>query len=111
VARRTGYRVDAGSNFRKASLPLLYLAFNLVVLATTPAINAFIRNIEHNTDRFALDLTHDGEAAKTVIVKYAEVALYVPDPGWFRKNFRMDHPSLDDRARFLNTYHPWIRKS
>jgi STE24 endopeptidase len=107
--RRFESRWGFGSLSNIASLPLLYLAFNLVVLATTPAINAFIRNIEHNADRFALDLTHDSEAAKTVIVKYAKVALYVPDPGWFRKNFRMDHPSLDDRARFLNTYHPWIQ--
>ena len=92
-----------------SSLPLLYLAFNLAVLATTPAVNAFIRSVEHNADRFALDLTHDGEAAKTVILKYAKAAQDVPDPGWFRTNFRMDHPSLDDRARFLVTYHPWIQ--
>jgi hypothetical protein len=93
----------------EASLPLLYLTFNLVALVTTPPVNAFIQSIEHNADRVALDLTHDSEAAKTVIVKYAQVALYVPDPGWFRKNFRMDHPSLDDRARFLDTYHPWTQ--
>jgi STE24 endopeptidase len=109
--RRFESRWGFGSLSSMASLPLLYLAFNLVVLATTPALNAFIRSLEHNADRFALDLTHDSEAAKAVILKYAKVALYVPDPGWFRKSFRMDHPSLDDRARFLDTYHPWIHDS
>jgi len=107
--RRFESRWGFGSLSSIASLPLLYLAFNLVVLATTPAVNAFIRSVEHDADRFALDLTHDSEAAQSVILKYAKVALYVPDPGWFRKNFRMDHPSLDDRARFLVTYHPWIQ--
>jgi STE24 endopeptidase len=89
-----------------ASLPLLYLAFNLGVLATTPAVNAFIRNVEHNADLFALDLTHDNDAAMSVIRKAAKLYWYVPNPGWFRRNFRTDHPPLDERARFLATYHP-----
>jgi Zn-dependent protease with chaperone function len=79
--RRFEFRWGFRSLNSIASLPLLYLAFNLVVLATTPAVNLFIRSIEHNADRFALDLTHDSEAAKTVILKYAKVALYVPDHG------------------------------
>jgi STE24 endopeptidase len=89
-----------------ASLPLLYLAFNLAVVATTPVVNAFIRNVEHNADLFALDLTHDNDAAMSVIRKAAKLYWYVPNPGWFRRNFRTDHPPLDERARFLVSYHP-----
>jgi STE24 endopeptidase len=89
-----------------ASLPLLYLAFNLAVLATTPAVNAFVRHVEHNADLFALDLTHDNDAAMSMIRKAAKLYWYVPTPGWFRRNFRTDHPPLDERARFLVTYHP-----
>ena len=89
-----------------ASLPLLYLAFNLAVLATTPAVNAFIRRVEHNADLFAIDLTHDNDAAMSVIRKAANLYWYVPDPGWFRRNFRTDHPPLDERVRFLVTHHP-----
>ena len=89
-----------------ASLPLLYLAFNLAVLVTTPAVNAFIRNVEHNADLFAIDLTHDHEAAMSVIRKAAKLYWYVPNPGWFRRNFRTDHPPLDERARSLVTYQP-----
>ena len=89
-----------------ASLPLLYLAFNLAVLVTTPAVNAFIRNVEHNADLFAIDLTHDNEAAMSVIRKAAKLYWYVPNPGWFRRNFRTDHPPLDERARSLVTYQP-----
>jgi STE24 endopeptidase len=90
-----------------ASLPLLYLAFNLVVLMTTPAVNAIVRNMEHNADRFALDLTHDNGAIRSLAVKYMEVALVVPDPGWFSRTFCQDHPALEDRVRFAVNYHPW----
>jgi STE24 endopeptidase len=107
VLPRFESRWGFGSLSSIASLPLLYLTFNLAVLATTPAVNAFIRNVEHNADLFALDLTHDNDAAMSFIRKMAKVYWYVPSPGWFRRNFRMDHPSLDDRARFLLTYHPW----
>lgn len=90
-----------------ASLPLLYLSFNLVALVSTPAINTFIRSVEHNADVFALDLTHDNDAALSLITEYAKTSLYVPNPDWFTRNFRMDHPSLEDRAQSLLTYHPW----
>jgi STE24 endopeptidase len=106
VIRRFDSRWGFGSLSSIASLPLLYLAFNLAVLATTPAVNAFIRNVEHNADLFALDLTHDNDAAMSVIRKAARLYWYVPNPGWFRRNFRTDHPPLDERARFLASYHP-----
>jgi STE24 endopeptidase len=106
ATRRFGLRWGFTSLSCPASLPLLYLSFNLVVLVTTPAVNAFIRSVEHNADVFARDLTHDNDAALSLIVKYAKTSLYVPNPGWFRRNFRMDHPSLEDRARSLVTYEP-----
>jgi Zn-dependent protease with chaperone function len=106
VTRRFESRWGFGSLNSIASLPVLYLAFNLAVLATTPAVNAFIRNIEHKADLFALDLTHDNDAAMSVIRKAARLYWYVPNPGWFRRNFRTDHPPLDERARFLASYHP-----
>jgi Zn-dependent protease with chaperone function len=90
-----------------ASLPLLYLAFNLVVLITTPGVNAIVRNLEHTADRFALNLTHDSGAVQSLAVRYMRVALVVPDPGWFSRTFRQDHPALEDRVRFAVNYHPW----
>jgi STE24 endopeptidase len=90
-----------------ASLPLLYLAFNLAVLITTPVENAVERNIEHNADRFALDLTHDNGAVESLAIKYMQVALVVPDPGWFSRVFLLNHPALEDRVRFAVNYHPW----
>jgi STE24 endopeptidase len=107
--RRFGSRWGFSSLNSVASLPLLYLSFNLVVLATTPAVNAFIRNVEHQADLFALDLTHDNDAAMSLIVKAAKVSLYVPNPRWFTRVFRSDHPSLDERANALVTYHPWTQ--
>jgi len=106
LIRRFESRWGFGSLSSIASLPLLYLAFNLAVLVTTPAVNAFIRDVEHNADLFALDLTHDNDAAMSVIRKAAGLFWYVPNPGWFRRNFRTDHPPLDERAQFLASHHP-----
>jgi Zn-dependent protease with chaperone function len=107
--RRFGSRLGITTLQSIASLPLFYLTFNLVSMATAPLVNAFIRDVEHKADLFALNLTHDNAAALGLLANYAKVSLYVPNPNWFRRNFRMDHPSLDDRATTLVTYHPWIQ--
>lgn len=107
--RRFGSRLGITTLQSVASLPLLYLTFNLVSLTTAPLVNAFIRDVERKADLFALNLTHDNTAALGLLANYAKVSLYVPNPNWIRRNFRMDHPSLDDRARTLVTYHPWTQ--
>jgi Zn-dependent protease with chaperone function len=57
------------------------LSFNLVALVTTPAVNVFTRSLEHNADVVALELTHDNNAALSLVVKYAKISLSVPNPG------------------------------
>jgi len=90
-----------------AALPLLLVVFGIVSLVLTPAINSFSRNIEHEADRFGLELTHDNQAAATAFVKRFNEALGIPYPGWLERTFRLDHPSLGDRITFANEYHPW----
>lgn len=90
-----------------AALPLLLIVFGIVSLFLTPAINIFSRNIEHEADRFGLELTHDNPAAASAFVKRFNEALGIPYPGWLERNFRLDHPSLGDRITFANEYHPW----
>ncbi len=107
AARRFETSWGFGSIGNMASLPLLYLSFNLVVLFSTPGTNAMSREIEHNADRFALDLTHDNDAVKSLAAKYMQAALLVADPGWFTRVFRANHPPLEDRVRFALSYHPW----
>lgn len=90
-----------------AALPLLFLIFGLVALIATPVIDAATRHIEHEADRFGLDLTHDNRAAAATFIKRQNEAMGVPYPGWLERTFRLDHPALGDRITFGNEYHPW----
>jgi Zn-dependent protease with chaperone function len=90
-----------------AALPLLFIVFGIVSLILTPAINGFSRHIEHEADRFGLEMTRDNNAAASAFIKRNNEAMGVPYPGWLERTFRLDHPSLGDRITFANEYHPW----
>jgi Zn-dependent protease with chaperone function len=90
-----------------AALPLLLVIFGLVSLVTTPITNAISRHIEHEADRFGLEITRDNHAAASTFLKRNKEAMGVPYPGWLERVFRLDHPSLGDRITFANDYHPW----
>src|SRR6185369_8058823 len=64
-----------------ASLPLLLLVANLFSLAITPVPLAFIRHIEHEADRFGLEITQTNHSAGTAFLKLQEEALGNPWPG------------------------------
>ncbi|MDB5363062.1 MAG: Zn-dependent protease with chaperone function [Rhodospirillales bacterium] len=90
-----------------ASLPLLLFGLSFVVLLVTPGLMAFQRSVEHEADRFGLEITRNNEAAARAFVKLGTESLGLPDPGWLERTFRMSHPSLADRITFANDYHPW----
>jgi uncharacterized membrane protein YbhN (UPF0104 family) len=64
-----------------ASLPLLILLLQLGSFAILPAALAFSRHMEHEADRFALELTQDGRAAALAFVKLQQSNLSHPRPG------------------------------
>jgi Zn-dependent protease with chaperone function len=93
------------SNF--AAMPLGVLAFWLFCFVDAPIFMAFSRHLEHEADRFGLELTHKNHAAATAFVRLAQVNLGVPRPGavfWF---WFGSHPCIADRIEFCNTYRPW----
>lgn len=90
-----------------AALPLLLIVFGLAALVATPILNVASRHIEHEADRFGLELTQDNHAAASAFLKRNNEAMGVPYPGWLERTFRLDHPSLGDRITFANSYHPW----
>jgi STE24 endopeptidase len=90
-----------------ASLPLLLFGLSLVILVVTPGIMAVERDIEHEADRFGLEITQDNDAAATAFIKLGAESLGVPNPDWLERTFRMSHPSLADRITFAQDYHPW----
>ena len=90
-----------------ASVPLFLLLVSAVSLVTTPLILAGSRHLEHEADRFGLELTRSNRAAATAFVKLQQENLGIPRPGMFYTLFRGSHPSLADRIEFANEYHPW----
>ncbi len=92
-----------------ASLPLLMLVGGLVSFIVSPAVLAFSRRLEHEADRFALELTRDNHAGATTFVRLQQENLGVPRPGLVYTLWRGSHPSLASRVEFANRYRPWAQ--
>ncbi|HEX2203422.1 MAG TPA: M48 family metallopeptidase [Longimicrobium sp.] len=90
-----------------ASYPLLILITSVVGLLATPPLLAFARHLEHEADRFGLELTRDNHAAARAFVKLQQENLAVPYPGPVYTFFQESHPSLGHRVEFANEYRPW----
>ncbi|HEX4498445.1 MAG TPA: M48 family metallopeptidase [Thermoanaerobaculia bacterium] len=90
-----------------ASLPLMLLLFGVVSLVLTPAVLAFGRHVEHEADRFGLEITRDNHDCGTAFAKLQQENLGVPRPGLLYKLWRSDHPPLGERIDFCNEYRPW----
>ena len=80
-----------------ASLPLILLLFQLISLALMPIGLACSRYMEHEADRFALELTRDNHAAATAFVRLQSENLGNPRPGLLYMLWRGSHPSLGER--------------
>jgi Zn-dependent protease with chaperone function len=90
-----------------ASLPLMALLFGVISLVLSPAILAFSRHVEHEADRFGLEITRDNHDCATAFVKLQQENLSNPRPGLLYKLWRADHPPLGERIDFCNGYRPW----
>jgi Zn-dependent protease with chaperone function len=90
-----------------ASLPLLLLLVSVFSLIVTPLSLAYTRRVEHEADRFGLEMTQTSHSAGTAFVKLQEDALANPRPGLLFKLWREGHPPLGERIDFVNEYHPW----
>jgi STE24 endopeptidase len=90
-----------------ASLPLLLLLGSLVSFVVTPLVLAGSRWMEHEADRFALELTRDNRAGALTFVQLQQENLDIPRPGLLYRLWRGSHPSLADRIEFANRYRPW----
>ena len=93
-----------------ASFPLIILLisiFSLIVI--NPAGNWFSRSLEHQADRFGLEITRDNYNAATAFVKLQSENLSNPRPGTLYKIWRMSHPPLGDRIEYANEYKPWLK--
>jgi Zn-dependent protease with chaperone function len=90
-----------------ASMPLLILLTGIFSLLITPAVLAITRHQEHESDRFALEVTRNNHAAAMAFVKLQQENLAVPRPGMLYKLWRASHPPIGERIDFCNEYRPW----
>jgi Zn-dependent protease with chaperone function len=107
VVRHWGKRVGVADLADPASIPVLIGAFSVAVFVLTPVLNLASQSIEHEADRFGLELTQNNAVAASAFVKLQQDALGVPDPSLIARIWRTNHPTLRDRIDFANTYHPW----
>jgi STE24 endopeptidase len=90
-----------------ASLPLILLLLSAFSLVLAPVAMAYTRHIEHEADRFGLELTRDNHAMASALLFLQQENLANPDPGPLYRLWRAWHPVLADRIRFANIYRPW----
>jgi Zn-dependent protease with chaperone function len=90
-----------------ASLPLLLVLINLGFLIASPFALAYNRHVEHEADRFGLEITRTNHEAALSFVRLQQDNLANPNPAWLIKVFEYSHPTLAERIEFANTYRPW----
>jgi STE24 endopeptidase len=90
-----------------AALPLFSLLVSVFSLAIAPLSNLWSRHQEHESDRFALEITHDNQACARAFAELARSNLGNPRPGPLYVLWRASHPTLGDRIDFCNEYRPW----
>lgn len=90
-----------------ASLPLLLFLISIFEFLTTPLLNAVSRHMEHEADRFGLEITQDNQAAGEAFLVLQHGNLANPRPGLLYKIWRSSHPPLGERIDFCNSYCPW----
>ena len=73
----------------------------------SPAIMGFSRYMEHEADRFGLEISHSNYAAGTSFVKLQQENLGIPRPSPIIKFLRYTHPPIGERVDFFNDYAPW----
>ena len=90
-----------------AALPWLLLIAAVINFLLSPASNGFSRHIEHEADRFGLELTHFNEPMASSFVKFAEDSKRDPNPPRFIEWWRYSHPAAQRRIDFALSYRPW----
>lgn len=90
-----------------ASAPLLLLLGSLAAFVVQPLTLGVSRHLEHEADRFGLELTRNNRAAALAFVKLQQENLSVPHPAPIYRIWRASHPSLAERIAFCNEYRPW----
>jgi STE24 endopeptidase len=104
---RWGARWRVHDRADPAALPWLLLVASLIGFVLSPITSRYSRYIEHQADKFGLELTHLNEATASAFVKFAEDSKQDPNPPRFIEWWRYSHPAAQRRIDFALRYRPW----
>ncbi|HVA94264.1 MAG TPA: M48 family metalloprotease [Candidatus Dormibacteraeota bacterium] len=95
-----------------AVLPVLILLLTVFGFLFTPISNAYSRHLEHQADQYGLEVIHGLVPDAPKVAAHAfqvlgEVDLEEPNPSTAVKFWFYNHPPLQERIRFAQTYDPW----
>lgn len=90
-----------------ASFPLFLFLIGCFQLLTLPLSNSISRIMEHEADRFGLEITQNNQAAAESFIALQQENLANPRPGPLYIFWRSTHPPLGSRVDFANSYYPW----
>jgi STE24 endopeptidase len=97
--RRTRERTGVSDVADEASLPVLALLMTALGFVLMPVQAAFSRALERRADRFAVELTRNGEAYANAMERLAAQALADPDPPRPVVVMLYSHPPIVERIR------------
>ncbi len=107
LMKRYQHRFGFHSLSNIASFPLFLLLIGIFMLLATPLSNWFSRHLEHDADRFGLEITQNNQAAGEAFIVLQQGNLANPRPGPIYNFWRNTHPPLGERVDFCNSYCPW----
>ena len=87
-----------------ASLPLFLLIFVIYNLVVMPVMPGYLRTLEQQADRFALELTHNKEGFVSAMQKLVYLNLDDPNPNPIIEFLIYDHPATGKRIKFAQEY-------
>jgi STE24 endopeptidase len=99
AVRKTKERTGVEDIGDEAALPILALLMTAFGIALMPLLAAFSRAIERRTDRYALELTRDGEAYARAMERLAAQHLDDPDPPALMAFMLHSHPPIIERIQ------------
>jgi STE24 endopeptidase len=97
-----------------ASFPVLMLFLAVLSFVAEPLGNALSRHVEHEADIYGLEVIHGivprpADAAVPAFQILGEVNLADPNPSPVVEFLLYNHPSVNKRILFAETYDPWSK--
>lgn len=87
-----------------ATLPIILLIISLLSFAASPMTNTISRSYEYQSDRYAIDLTNNPDAAISTFHKLSTEGLSDVNPPAIVKIFRYTHPPMVERITHIRDY-------